>query len=128
MNQQIAPAAERKLLRHADHVVRPLAAGFQSGNVLHRPLARLLKIFRIHAQQSVAIGSAANVARQINRDRQHVAQIVIGMFADQIDAPGRAGNVRRAPVARLECLNQLLLLRRASQSITPPNTSIVTPQ
>jgi len=87
----------------------------------------LLKIFRIHPQHSVAIGGAANVACQIDGNRKYVAQIVVGVLADQVDAARSACDVGSASVARLECLNQLLL-RRASQSITPPNTSIVTPQ
>ena len=55
------------------------------------------------------------------------AEVVVGVLADEIDAPG-ARNKDGFPVAGCSRQKPVQLReRRASHSITPPNTSIETP-
>ena len=51
-------------------------------------------IFRIDAQHAIARWRRRDKARQLERDRQHKAEVVVGVLADQIDAAGRAVDVR----------------------------------
>ena len=126
LDEQVPPASERKLPRHANHIVAPIAGGPESCNLLDRPLAALLEILRVDPQHSIAIRRDARVAIQIDGDGKHPPEVVVGVLADQVHAAGSAGEIRRAVVARLERLDYEL--RRASHNITPPNTSIENPQ
>jgi hypothetical protein len=126
VDQYVAPPSERQLPRDADHVITPIADGAELGDLLDRPLAALIQIFRMDAQDSQTIRRRRNVAIQIDGHRQYQAEIVIGVLTDEVHASGSAGEIRRAVVARLKSLDYEL--RRASHSIRPPNARIETPQ
>ena len=125
-DQDIAATSERKLARDTDNVVAPIASRPKRGYLIDRPLAALIEIHRNDAQQVPAIRCGCHVAIEVDGDGQHEPEVVIGVLADKVDAPGSSRQVGRAVIARLKCVDYEL--RRASHNITSPKMSIDVPQ
>ena len=85
----------------------------------------------IDPQLAVAGRRRGDQRGQIESDRQHEAQVIVGVFADQVDAPGRAEHaqpVGTAEAARKSgfhsCLHDCLRVLNAGNSRNPPRKTI----
>ena len=86
-------AGADQFLRHAQGIVGPMAARGSAWPISSRPIRRILPaILGIDAQFPVARRTGSHVGSHVERHRKHEAQIVVGMFANQIDAARGAEN------------------------------------
>ena len=129
-------ARAQQFLRDADHVVGPVVLRAPARRTSASGQSRSLPaVFGVDAQLAVARGRGAAIAgRQVQRHRQHEAEVVIGVLADQVDAAGRAVDTQAAGGA--EALRGMPRSSRAwasgrarpAPAGTPPNASMNRPQ
>src|SRR5262249_35541769 len=104
-----------QLPRHADHVIGPVVRRSEMREIGHGPISGFTELFGINAKPSVRGWRGDGDAGQVDGYRQDESQIVIGMFANQIDASRRAERTRHT-------------LLRARTSSNAPNDSMRRPQ
>src|ERR1039458_6371096 len=129
-------AGADQLLRHSEGVVGPVAAWGKRGDFGDWPLGRFLAVLRIDAQCAAGRRRGGHVSSQIERHRQHETQVVVGMFADEIDAARGTENADaiRGSVEPPEGVDHGLLpfprcvARQAISSRKSPNTSMLGPE
>ncbi len=86
---------------HAERVGGPMLRGLQAGQGVDAPFAKLLLLLGINAQHAVAIGRGGHVGSQFQGHGKHKAQGVIGVLANQVDAPRCAENAQALDGAEL---------------------------
>src|SRR5882762_3030289 len=118
-----------EFLRHADYVVGPIVRRSQLRQVSNGPSPQLVFSLGVDAQITVLGIGCCNETGKIERDRQHEAEVVIGMLANQIHAARRAkdAHVLAAAELMLKAVGDHERLR-ANSNITPPNAIITMPQ
>ena len=107
-------SGQDQLARHADHVVGPGVRGRKIRQVGYGPIRRFVQIFAVNAKPSIGGRRGSGDAGQIDGYWQDESQIVIGMFANQVDASRRAERTRHT-------------LLRARTSSSAPNDSMTSP-
>jgi hypothetical protein len=86
-------ASRDQLTRDADNVIGPVAGGRKARQIGDSQSPDLFRSSVWTRSPPVIGGRGGGDAGQVERDRQDEAQVVIGMFANQIDASG-ARNAR----------------------------------
>ncbi|SPF39816.1 hypothetical protein SBA4_2420012 [Candidatus Sulfopaludibacter sp. SbA4] len=121
-----------QLLGHSHRIVRPLVRGQLRADPGRVPFAHLVPVFGVHAQLAVRRRGNRNVTGQIQRHRHHEPQVVVGVLADQVDAPGRAedADAFRRSIHLPEPIDHEWLrpARHAITSRKAPNTVMAAPQ
>jgi hypothetical protein len=83
-------AALHKLAGHAYHVIVQQVLGSGLGQCSDRGQKLGIHVTRVDAEVAVACRGYGSVTRHFEGDRENEAEIVIGVLANEIDAPGRA--------------------------------------
>ena len=64
--------------------------GTQAGNGRGVELAGFLAVLRVDAQLAIRRGRNGHIRRHVQRHGENESKVVIGVFADDVDASGRA--------------------------------------
>ena len=105
----------------------PLLGGLGMGDVGNGNGKFLIEISRINTQCAVSGGRGGDVARHIKRNWKNEAEVVIGMFADEVDSARSAIERRRLRGAKAFAKTRYDFVRNESQSRHPPNTKSMPP-
>jgi hypothetical protein len=81
------------MLHHAAHIVRPLLVSWLTIGASRRTRRLIVVIGGNHAHGTVVARRAADHRLVIDGAGQHKTVVIVGMFADQVDAARRLNNV-----------------------------------
>ena len=119
-NQQVGrfnrESGMQQLLGHADRIIDPATRMGETRQLRHVPFAHFAEVFRVNPQLAVGIGRRTYIGSEIQGDRADETQVVVGMFADQVDPAGGpvdANPSSAVPLAELLDHEELRLPRHA---------------
>src|SRR5216683_5898323 len=92
---------------HTQGIVRPIAR--RSVQAVETGLFCLVEVLRVQYQLAVLAGSNGRPAGKSDRGRQNKSFVVVGMFSEQVHAPGRAIDAWRRTKAGFEVREYPLL-------------------